>query len=100
MSQADSAQWQQFDASIREDNRAAVRTIKALRAARAEEQDVLEGRPVAAAVLSCEGCDATIPDERWSKTRSGWFQTKDGKNYCPEHTPDWVAEWREKRGKS
>lgn len=45
-SQADSEQWQQYDAGIRAGNQAAIRTVKALQAARAEEADVLAGRDV------------------------------------------------------
>lgn len=50
-------------------------------------------------VIHCDapGCDATISNDRWSKTRSGWFQLKDGHDFCPEHTPAWVADWRARR---
>lgn len=25
---------------------------------------------------------------------AGWFFQKDGTTWCPEHTPEWVEEWR------
>lgn len=50
--------------------------------------------------LNCEepGCVNWIPDDQWRKIKAeGWFQMKDGTIFCPEHIPEWVAEWRKKR---
>lgn len=48
-----------------------------------------------------EGCPAGFRDTgRWAPERrsgSGWFHQRNGWSYCPDHTPDWVAEWREKK---
>lgn len=43
--------------------------------------------------------------ESYSKSRhetiaaghKGWFMQKDGQAWCPKHTPDWVASWRERK---
>lgn len=48
----------------------------------------------------CDQCEATCPGHRWGVIRAGkegWFFGKDGKAYCPDHGPAWVAEWRGKR---
>jgi hypothetical protein len=47
------------------------------------------------------GCPAKIADHRWGRTKAnGWFFSKDGEAWCPDHVPRWVATWRakEKRG--
>lgn len=50
------------------------------------------------------GCPNERPDHQWHyKSHPGWFSQKysednpDPKSWCPEHTPEWVAEWRAKR---
>lgn len=48
-------------------------------------------------LCSHEDCDATIRGHIWGYIRSGWFFQKDGQQFCPEHTPDWVAEWRARK---
>lgn len=48
----------------------------------------------------CEKCDAIMKDHQWGKHRAqknGWFQQKDGKNFCPKHVPEWVETWRTKK---
>ena len=54
-----------------------------------------------AGVIRCEEetCNAEIPNSKWSKVKSEWFQQKDGRSWCPKHTPSWVAEWRSRKGK-
>lgn len=57
--------------------------------------------PHEAALLHCSetDCAATIKDHYWSKVKSGWFfsMQEPGKQWCPEHIPEWVAAWRAKR---
>lgn len=39
---------------------------------------------------------------RWDDQRAsnlGWFFQRNGDVWCPEHTPDWVAEWRARKNK-
>lgn len=43
------------------------------------------------------GCTATIPGHAWGRIKSDWFFQKDGRQFCPEHTPDWVAMWRARK---
>ena len=50
-----------------------------------------------------EGCATQINNHRWGKTKAGsegWFFQKDGKSWCPDHTPDWVAAWRARKATS
>lgn len=45
-------------------------------------------------------CSNTVEGNRWAKTKAhekGWMFQKNGKNWCPEHLPDWVVEWRAKQ---
>lgn len=52
---------------------------------------------------SGEGCEATVPNHYWGRVTasSAWFFQKDGRAWCPEHLPEWVADWRRlKRGLS
>lgn len=40
-------------------------------------------------------CTARIKNNRWGKTKAvGWFFTKSGHAWCPEHIPSWVEGWR------
>lgn len=52
------------------------------------------------APLTCadENCTNEMPSHAWSVIKTeGWFHQKDGNSWCPQHTPDWVDKWREKR---
>jgi hypothetical protein len=46
-------------------------------------------------------CPETAGNDMWSKIRAhdaGWFFTRDDKSgWCPTHTPEWVATWRDKQ---
>lgn len=47
------------------------------------------------------GCSNTHKADRWNTSKAqalGWFFQKNGQAWCPEHTPDWVAEWRARKG--
>lgn len=46
-------------------------------------------------------CDRVISAHAWGRIRAGsdgWFETKDGRLYCPDHQ-EWVADWRAKQKK-
>jgi hypothetical protein len=51
-----------------------------------------------------DGCDTSFEDNgRWTPERrpgSDWFIQRNGWTWCPDHTPDWVAEWRKKKENS
>lgn len=50
-------------------------------------------------VIFClsDGCKNKIKNHRWGKTKAeGWFFSKDGSAYCPDHNPEWVVAWRGK----
>src|SRR5215211_5237697 len=51
---------------------------------------------------SSEGCENKFRDSgRWSHIKAvdaGWFIQKDGTKWCPDHIPEWVEEWRKKKG--
>lgn len=45
-------------------------------------------------------CQKTYPEHRWGKIRAaeeGWFISRDGVPWCPEHKPPWVDDWRAKK---
>jgi hypothetical protein len=47
------------------------------------------------------GCPRTFPDHKWGRIRAaadGWFLTRGGQAWCPEHLPEWYTAW--KTGKS
>ena len=50
-----------------------------------------------------DGCLATVKiGSKWDHLRAhteGWFFTKDGQRYCPDHHPAWVAEWRARKAR-
>ena len=42
-----------------------------------------------------DGCPNTIKNHAWGKIKAeGWFFSRDGSAYCPEHVPEWVDAWR------
>lgn len=50
------------------------------------------------------GCDRTIEDHKWARIKDGsdWFFEKateehDERAWCPDHHPEWVKGWREKK---
>lgn len=46
-----------------------------------------------------EGCVAEYKNHRWGHSKAsaeGWFFSKTLGAMCPDHVPDWVAEWRAK----
>lgn len=45
-----------------------------------------------------ETCETFIKDHAWGKIKAeGWFIKKDNTVWCPEHIPEWVADWRKRR---
>lgn len=45
-------------------------------------------------------CAAKHPGGKWGNIlahQEGWYHGKDGKAYCPMHTPKWVTKWRLER---
>jgi hypothetical protein len=46
-------------------------------------------------MITCCQCDRSIAGHKWGKIQSeGWFFSKNGSAYCPDHIPDWVDKWR------
>ena len=56
---------------------------------------VVDGR----VVCEHDECDASYHTHKWDAIKEGenWFQQKDGTAWCPQHIPDWVAEWRKRK---
>jgi hypothetical protein len=51
-------------------------------------------------LIHCDGakdCKNVVKNNRWARTKSGWFETKSGEFFCPEHIPAWVEEWRRRK---
>ena len=44
-------------------------------------------------------CTERIEEHCWGHVKSGWFFQRNGTQWCPAHTPEWVDEWREKKKK-
>lgn len=47
-------------------------------------------------------CICSFPDHRWGAIRAfneGWFVEKNGTAWCPDHVPEWVADWRARRAR-
>lgn len=48
----------------------------------------------------CEekGCRATHKTDKWNNIKAhadGWYMQKDGKEWCPDHRPEWAPKtWR------
>jgi hypothetical protein len=57
-------------------------------------------------VCSEKECQESIPNNKWAKIRAGspkkgegWFFSMEDPKiaHCPNHLPDWVPAWREKK---
>lgn len=47
---------------------------------------------------SHQGCSAEHKGDKWNNIKAqeaGWFSQRSGEHWCPDHTPSWVASWRE-----
>lgn len=57
--------------------------------------------PVTCAWREDLGCEASVPGSKHHQVRAqqeGWFfSRREHLAYCPEHVPDWVSAWRERR---
>ena len=49
-------------------------------------------------------CENKIEDHAWGYIKSsgenGWFHQFNGDSWCPEHIPEWVAGWRERKNRN
>lgn len=59
-------------------------------------------RTPAVRVCAEENCSRSYTETcKWDAIKAfneGWFfSRKTGLKYCPDHTPEWVAEWRERK---
>ena len=46
---------------------------------------------------SAPDCPAEIQNHKWAKIKAredGWFFQVNGDQWCPDHLPQWVAQWR------
>lgn len=46
------------------------------------------------------GCTAAHKSDRWNNSKAqklGWFMQRNGDSWCPDHVPEWVAQWREEK---
>lgn len=46
------------------------------------------------------GCTAAHKSDRWNNSKAqklGWFIQRNGDHWCPDHIPEWVAQWREEK---
>ena len=51
-------------------------------------------------ICTADGCDASVKDHAWGRInaqRNGWFFQLDGRAWCPEHQPEWLAAWRRRK---
>ncbi|AOZ64930.1 hypothetical protein SEA_OLYMPICHELADO_65 [Streptomyces phage OlympicHelado] len=47
-------------------------------------------------------CPKSFPNHKHGTIgahQDGWFLQRNGDAWCPDHIPDWVAEWRAKKNK-
>jgi hypothetical protein len=50
-------------------------------------------------VCASPDCANEMPSHAWAVIKTeNWFHQMDGNSWCPEHTPEWVAAWRAKKG--
>ncbi len=48
------------------------------------------------------GCTANHPASKWADIRAaseGWYQARDGRQYCRLHVPAWVPAWRARKAR-
>lgn len=44
------------------------------------------------------GCENRRKNHAWGAIKAeDWFNQRNGKTWCPEHHPEWVADWRARR---
>ena len=57
-----------------------------------------EGHPVSSTKCAESDCTASVKNHYWGHVKAdGWFFSKEGPAWCPEHLPDWVPAWRERQ---
>jgi hypothetical protein len=60
-----------------------------------EKAEEPEEKPADAIECSEPDCPRWIKSHAWGKIKAeDWFFEKNGKCWCPDHHPAWVAEWR------
>lgn len=57
---------------------------------------------VFSSLVKCAGddCPNETETDHWTskkRQREGWFFQRNGDVWCPDHTPEWVEEWRARR---
>jgi hypothetical protein len=63
---------------------------------------MFEGHEVKPKGCSEPGCTASYVPHKWGSInayKAGWFLQKNGKDWCPDHIPEWVDEWRLRTGR-
>lgn len=54
-----------------------------------------------AVTIKCSrpGCKSEIMNHKWGKIHASpeWLFLKSGRQYCPDHWPDWAVKWREEK---
>lgn len=66
-------------------------------AARAEQEAEQEAEQAAYTACGDEICARAVKPHKWAQIKAheeGWFFTKNGEAWCPEHLPAWVGPWR------
>lgn len=62
-----------------------------------------ESDPIVPGQCAHSGCDQTYQDHHWGHKKAqsqDWFMQKNGRSWCPQHVPSWVAKWRANKGRS
>lgn len=66
---------------------------------------VVEGSDIGTTYVICDHprCAAQFKLTHWDSIAAGnigWFQKLNGDSWCPDHIPEWVTAWREKKAEN